>query len=161
MRQRPPSEAGGGTLHRAVFRNCQKLLQIVLTSGVLPLARDPRSPGNQRGFGVLFLKVLFPKIKRDLCFLLREKPAVKTARLFLDSFYISLHFLEGGVSLGMLVSLCTEDDRPRRAGGPAPSLHLLGMGEAPCSKSSVCLYTVAWPQGAITVVNMASTSVPL
>lgn len=40
-------------------QNFQKLLQIVLMSGVFPLARDPCSPGNQRGFGVLFLKALF------------------------------------------------------------------------------------------------------
>lgn len=40
-------------------QSCQKLLQTVLMSGVFAFARDPSSLGDQRGFGVLFLKALF------------------------------------------------------------------------------------------------------
>lgn len=61
----------------------------------------------------------------------------------------------------MLASPCAGGICPYWAGSPALSLHLLGMGEASCPKSLVCLYTAAWPQGAITAVNMASASVPL
>lgn len=56
MQGEPEPSFGGRRKHSA--QNCQKWLPIGLVS-VFPFARDPRSLGSQRGFGVQFLKALF------------------------------------------------------------------------------------------------------
>lgn len=148
VRWRPPSEAGGGTLRRAVFR--EKLPEIAPNCAHVwcgSPCQGPTQPWEPVRLWSFILKGFVSLIERELCFLLREKPAVKTARLFVDSFYLSLRFLEGGISLGMPMSPCTGGIHPHGAGGPAPSLPLLG-GEAPCPKPLLCLQTLAWPQGA-------------
>lgn len=106
VRHKPPSEAGGGTLHRAVFR--EKLPETGPNCAHVWCAspcQGPTQPWEPARLWRFILQGFVSLIKRELCFLLREKPAVETAGLFLDSFYLSLRFLEGGVSLGMLVSL--------------------------------------------------------
>lgn len=82
VRQRLPSEAGGRTLHKAVFR--EKLPEIAPNCAHVWCAspcQGPTQPWEPARLWSFILKGFVSLIKRELCFLLREKPAIKTARL--------------------------------------------------------------------------------